>query len=308
MKKNIFKRVLIIMLGVYVALFAARAVYDMATYTGENAVDSYNTYYTEGKGESIRNYASLQMEFTGNATAVLEQKYERISSITARTVQFDTDMERFDAILDENQAVVQMEDRRGLAGSRRVDMIIGVRPDRFDAVVEEISKVGRVTSSNTTSTDKTYEYRQMLAEKETLEHRLASYQELKERSGSISELLQLEDKIIEVEAAIQQQNIGLGEYSDENALCTVNYTLYEGSEAPLSRKLWNALTWSTGFYLAALGILLFVCFVAFIITALYSYVKRSLAEKPATGLPPTPVPGPYEEEEPTIDNDPPGGK
>ena len=72
-------------------------------------------------------------------------------------------------------------------------------------------------SVTTQKTDKTYEYRQMLALKSEMEKRLENYISLRGRSGSIQEMLSLEDKIIEVESLLLKQAVDLGEYSDDNA-------------------------------------------------------------------------------------------
>lgn len=284
MSKKVLKRIFLGFIALYFIIFAARAVYDLITFQETSITDNYNIYYNGEKEDksSIKNYASQRMEYPaeGSATSVLDQKYERIASIVSKTVRYNEDIERLNAIVEENKAVVQMENSRGLIGNRRVDLVIGVRPENFDAMQTAVSAIGRITSSTTTKTDKTYEYRQMLAEKQTLESRLASYEELKERGGSISEMLQIEDKIIEVESQIQQQMIGLGEYSDDNALCTINFSLYEGSEAGTLRKLWNALTWSTVTYLIIIGVLSLTAFGAFVIAAVWNYLKKALVDKP----------------------------
>ena len=287
MKKTTLKRIFFGLIALYAVIFAARAVYDLATFEDADITDNYNIYYGDKGEASIKNYASQRMEYSaeGAAATVLDQKYERIASIAAKTVSFEEDLARFGAILEENRAVVQMENRRGLPGSRRADLIVGVRPENFDVMQAAVSAIGRLTSSTTTKTDKTYEYRQMLAEKATLERRLQSYEELKKRGGSVAEMLQLEDKIIEVEAQIQQQLIGLGEYSDENALCTINFSLVEGSEAGVPRKLWNALKWSTATYFIILAGLLFLAFVAFALAGIWNYLKKTLVDRPAAEKP-----------------------
>lgn len=284
MSRQALKRIFLGFIALYFVIFAARAVYDLITFQDLDIAENSNIYYNgEKEDRLIRNYASQKMEYAAEGTqSVLDQKYERIASIISKTINYDADLERFNSLLREYSAVIQMENRRGLSGNRRADLVVGVRPENFDAVEAAVSGIGRITSSTTTKTDKTYEYRQMLAEKENLERRLESYDELKKRGGSISEMLQLEDKIIEVEALIRQQMIGLGEYSDENALCTINFTLYEGSEASVPRKLWNALKWSTIIYfLIILGVLV-TTFAVFALLAVWNYLKKTLVDKPDT--------------------------
>ena len=284
MKLKMFKRVILGLIILYLIILFARAIYDLNTYSDAEAANNYNVYFSAEKEiRSVNNYASETMVYNteGAAVSSLDQKYERIADIVSRTVNYDADMDRFNVILTEYGAVIQMENRRGLTGGRRADLTVGVRPDAFDAMQDAVSQIGVVVSSSITKTDKTYEYRQMLAEKETLESRRASYEELRKLGGNIPDLLSLEDKIIEVESQIQQQLIGLGEYSDENALCTINYTLYEGTEAGVLRKLWNALKWSTATYAIILGVMIFTAFAAFVFVWCWSHIKMLLTEKPA---------------------------
>jgi hypothetical protein len=131
-------------------------------------------------------------------------------------------------------------------------------------------------SSTSQKTDKTYEYRQMLAEKQELEKRLESYLALRERSGSINELLSLEDKIIEVESMLLRQAVDLGEYSDDNALCTINISLYEGNPASLARIIWNSITWTTMCYFWILGVIVLICLAAVVLIKTYNFLGNMI--------------------------------
>jgi len=280
MNKKVFKRIIIVLLAVYAAIFAVRVTYEFLTFReGYFGNISYSNIMDIGSN-SVRNYASEKMVYyTDGAQSVLDQKYERIANITSKTAKYDEDYEQFGALLEEYNAVLQTENRRGLRGERRAELVIGVRPESFDDMEAALLAIGKITSSNTTKIDKTYDFRQMLAEKETLEHRLNSYNALKLQGGSISELIQLEDKIIEVQSLIQQQMIGLGEFSDENALCTINFTLYEGSETVAPRIIWSAMQWSFAVYMAVLLGLLLVIFAAFMLLQFWKSLTKNLADK-----------------------------
>jgi hypothetical protein len=276
-----FKRAVLVLLAIYVLLFVGRAIYDIATF--EEADGNYNIYYSgydaSDKLKMTQNIASFRQEYvTAGGVEVLDQKYEKIASLTAKTIHYDEDEKKLHKAIEECLAVVQMENRTGLEGSRRLNMVIGVKPDYFETAVESINSVGRIISFTTTVSDKTYEYRQMVAEKEKLVRQIESYQAMKERGGSISELLQVEDRIIEVEAQLQMQAVMLGDYSDDNALCTINFTLNEGNEASIWHKLWNAFTWATTTYLGFLGILLLTCGAAFVFLAVWKYGKKVYSE------------------------------
>lgn len=289
-----FKRLFAGFIALFFVIFAARGIHDLYSYNDSDIViqNNYPDYsFSVGIGSSyIKNYATQRMEFKDSAglivggtdasVSVLDQKYERIANIVSKTVSYDADLKHFNEILEENRAVVQNEQQQGLPGRRSIELVIGVRPENFDAMQEKVSNIGKNISYTITKTDKTYEYRQMLAEKDTLERRRTSYEELKNKSGSISELLQLEAKIIEVDEQIQQQLINLGEYSDDNALCTINFSLYEGTRTSAMRLLWGSFLWSTGVYMSIIGVLLFVAFAAFVIVKFLIYLRKAFTEKP----------------------------
>jgi hypothetical protein len=267
----------LILLAIYLLLFVGRAIYDIATFddSGDYYIIDYYGQSSSGMMAMTKNIASFRQEYaTIGGVEVLDQKYEKIASLAAKTVHYEEDESKLHKTIEECLAVVQMENRTGLEGSRRLNMVIGVKPDYFEIAVERINSVGRITSFTTTVSDKTYEYRQMVAEKDKLMRQIESYQAMKEKGGSISELLQVEDRIIGVEAQLQEQAVMLGDYSDDNALCTIKFTMYEGNETGIWRKLWNAFSWATSAYLGFLGILLLTCVAAFVVLAVLKYGKK----------------------------------
>ena len=116
----------------------------------------------------------------------------------------------------------------------------------------------------------------MLAQKQELEKRLESYISLRGRSGSINEMLSLEDKIIEVESMLLKQAVDLGEYSDDNALCTINVSLYEGNPASITRIIWNSFTWTNVCYFCILGGILLLCIIAVVLVKSYIFLGNIL--------------------------------
>jgi len=205
----------------------------------------------------------------------LDQKYERVASVSTKTVSYDSDVARLDAAIEQSQAVVQRENVQGIAGSRRLSRAIGVKPEYFGDCLADIQEIGALVSSTSQITDKTYEYRQMLAQKQELEKRIESYQALRSHGGSINELLSLEDKIIEVESQLLQQSVDLGEYSDDNSLCTINVSLYEGSPVSIAYKTWDAFVWTNKCYFAILAGLSLVCIAAVILVYAYVLVLKA---------------------------------
>jgi uncharacterized protein YfcZ (UPF0381/DUF406 family) len=276
--KKQFKTAVMILLMLYAVIFVVRSVYDLITY--DDPTIGENFYYSSLK-EDLRmssNVASLRKEYTGESggVEVLDQKYERIASISTKTISYDTDLTELNQTIEQYQAVVQMENAQGLSGNRKLYWVIGVKPQYFDSCLADMQKIGMLISSTSQKIDKTYEYRQMLAQKEELEKRLESYTSLRDHGGSMQEMLNLEDKIIEVESQLLRQSVDLGEYSDDNALCTINVSLYEGNPISVARKIWNAFTWTNKCYFSIIGALLFLCLAAFMLTKAYFYLHRIL--------------------------------
>jgi len=282
----------------YAVIFAARLIYDLQTY--EDPVVSDNYYYSGYRDDQkmSANVASLRKEYAGEVAGsieVLEQKYEQVATITSKTVNFNDDLAKLDTAIEQAQAVIQTEVAQGLAGSRSLRRAIGVKPQYFDSCLDAVKEVGMLISSTSQKTDKTYEYRQMLAQKQELEKRLESYISLRGRSGSINEMLSLEDKIIEVESLLLQQAVDLGEYSDDNALCTINFSLYEGNQASAARIIWNSFVWANICYFCILGGILLVCIIAVILIKAYIFLGNVLTsdskKKPENGDSKTDEPG-----------------
>jgi len=274
-----FKRAVFLLIALYLAIFALRVVYDLITFDDPAPVIGDNYLYNSLKDGSraTQNVASLRMEYAGaGGTEVLDQKYERVASISAKTVAYDADLLKLNAAIEENQAVVQMENEQGLTGSRKLTRMIGVKPQYFDACLEAVRAVGMPVSSTSQKSDKTYEYRRMLAQREELEKRLASYIALRGHDGSVIEKINLEDRIIEVESQLLVLAVDLGEYSDDNALCTINISLHEGSPVPVVRKIWNAFEWTNGCYFALLGGAVALCLAAMVLVKTYRFFGVAL--------------------------------
>ncbi|MCL1831166.1 MAG: DUF4349 domain-containing protein, partial [Oscillospiraceae bacterium] len=270
---------LILLLSLYILILVGRFIYDMVTY--EDPAISDNYYYTgyDSYIKSTQNVASFRKEYVGTNVGnpeILEQKYEQVATITAKTVYFDDDLAKLDAAIENSQAVIQTEVAKGLVGKRTITRVIGVKPQYFNSCLEAVKDVGMLVSSTSQKTDKTYEYRQMLAQKQELEKRLDSYVSLREHSGSINERLKLEDSIIDVESMLLQQAVDLGEYSDDNALCTINVSLYEGDSTNIARVIWNSFVWTNKCFFSIIGLLLLLCVTIFVLAKTYIFLGNLL--------------------------------
>lgn len=280
-KKFSFKLIVLLLVAIFAAIFIARCIYNLVSYEDTDMYDYFGYSSTLNMMAPMKNIAFERMVYeTARGIEVLDQKYEMVASLTSRTTNYNEDEKALRAAIEECLAIIQMESKTGLEGSRRISMTIGVKPDYFDAAVEKISKIGTITSFSTTKTDKTQEYLQIVAEQEKLQRQKDSLEALKSEGGSITELLVIEDRLILVEAELQQQSVLLSDYSEDNALCTIHFTISEGSIVSIWMKLWNALTWSAMVYASFLGVLILVLAVAAFAIFVIKSGKKLYADTP----------------------------
>ncbi|NPV91990.1 MAG: DUF4349 domain-containing protein [Firmicutes bacterium] len=289
--KALFKRICLVFVLLFLLIYAGRVAYE---YRNEGKAPQMEVVGSASRDEGVKvkNYATLKMDYAEapGVTQVLDQKYEKVATISSDTSGYQEDENRLYAAIEQNRCVIQKENKRGLPGNRRVEVVIGVKPERFDEAVRSMEGIGRVVSKTVTKTDKTAEYKQMLADRATLEKTKESYVMLRQKGGSITELMTLEQKIIEIEGQIQRQQVSLGEYSDENAFCTINLTLQERTgSSGMGRTaaiLWSALVWSAGVYAAVLAIIILTGLAAVVVVSVLKFSRSALVgffNSPGTG-------------------------
>jgi len=284
---RLFKTLLICFSVLFLLIYGGRIIYELNTPArgpgygaSPNATIDYAGSALSPSSLNV-NYASERVYFTADTGAeqFIEQKYEKTADISTLSTDFDADSTKVYKIIDDNGALIQQENKSGLEGKRSMNLIIGVKPDNFEKVADQISKIGEIQSTNTTKTDRTAQYRQMIADRGKLEATKESYIALRSKGGSIYEMLQLEQSIIEIEGQILNQNVSLGDFSDENSLCTVNFSIAEKA-APknngrsFSAVLWSALMWSCLCYLAVMLFIALVFLSAMAVLFMTSFGKK----------------------------------
>jgi len=224
--------------------------------------DSFQTY-------SKNNYASMKRQVykegvkEAPVTINVEQKYEKVASLISESREFEKSEKETREIVKKHEALIQYEQNSGLKGNRYLNLTIGVFPDKFDFMIEEIRKIGNLKSVEINKFDKTSEYKDLNAKRKTLEESRQSLISLKSRAGKIDEFINLENKIMEVEKQIQEFGIKLGDYDAENEFCTVKLTLIENMKAVKTspiRHIKTALEWTIEYY----GILTVILFIGFL--------------------------------------------
>lgn len=298
MKLNtaLMKKAIIAFLLLFVVTFMARTAYELM-FTGRDITVTYDQNYSNYEVTSSEkdymaksNVASERIsQNVDGQTVNIDQKYEKTANISSMSDHFTEDNATLRQIIESNGAVIQSEKLNGLTGKRTLEMSIGVMPDKFDVFVDQIQNIGEVKSFNVNKVDKTNEYRELMAQKETLQKSIDSYTEMKARGGEIKDLLLLEEKILETQEKIQDLGISLGVYSSENSFCTILFSMQEvrmaAAEGDISVRfvlscVSSAFLWTVFFYFSAfvftIGTLLGIWLVLFI----FLKIREQLADKP----------------------------
>jgi len=282
----------------FLAVFLLRLAYVMylEDYHAVVMTNPYYDYYsssywpeTEAGYSPFTNIGTTritQKDLSGQSIAI-DQKYEKSANISSITADFRNDNIKVREIIDTHQGVIQSENLTGIAGQQKLTMAVGVMPEHFDDVVEEMRAVGDIQSVTVNKVDKTAEFRSLLAEQETLTKTKESYIEMKERGGSLNELLLLEDRIMEVEREIRKLGVNLGIYASESSLCTINISLNEFEDTVeevtsgispvfVIDCIRESMLWTAGIYLSAAAILFGILLATALFLKLAIYIKRTM--------------------------------
>lgn len=263
--KRIFSYIII---GFFV-LFIIRFIYGYLAYPNNNIQQFTNAVFDSTlESLSLNNYATEKVArksaaISSNQPLIQEtgQKYEKIASLGSASDQFTEDEEKTKSTIKKHKALIQFEQNYGTVGHRNLRLAIGVDPNKFEEMVEDLKQIGNINNIRIEKTDKTSEYKNLNAKKLSLEKIRNNLIQIKSKSGKIEELVNLETKILDIETQIQSFGVSLGEYDEENEFCTVKFNLQErkfkSNKIGIPQRIKVALEWTFKYYCLWLSILFF---------------------------------------------------
>ncbi len=284
--KSKFRRIFFWMLVIFIVMFLCRLGYgylsNQSGSSGDIGYDFFSNvdnlrknYASEKKSMKEAKFNAPPADMQQTPDYASGQKYEKIATVKSKTSKFEDDEAEIRKVVKSFDAIIQYEQNSGNNGNRELQLMLGVTPDKFDAFYQAVLKIGVVKSKEITKTDKTNEYRQLNAQKLSLEKTLASLNELKNKPGAVADFIGLHDKILEIESRLQELGVDLGNFDSENEFCTVKFSLYEGTtivkKIGFPTRLKVALEWTVKYY----AILMIGLFVA----ALASFILLLIADK-----------------------------
>jgi Domain of unknown function (DUF4349) len=284
-RKKIIRIVKLFLLG-FTILFAFRLLYGYVDGSAKgNEENEYISDFFDNMESLKRNYASVRYSKSeskgGNEkiTTVMpsgsEQKFEKIASLKSKTANFEKDEKNLRDYVKKFNSLIQYEHNEGNAGNRELHLSIGVPPENFDLMLVELKKTGTIKSIQVTKTDKTNEYRNLNAQKASLEKTRAVLVELQNKDGKIDEYIALSNRILEIEQQLQELGVSLGDFDTENEFCTVHITIVEGKFIPIGfmHRVKVSLEWTINYYCLFSLMVLFASGAAFFIVWVYGQIK-----------------------------------
>lgn len=277
MKQNFrkrFRKLVFILLSGFLVFFIFRLMYGYTKTIDDNPSQ---TQFFQSISNIKKNYASKKYKVKSASTTLspvkVDQKYEKVAEVSTKSTEFDEEEKQARSEVDKYEALIQFEQKSGNKGYRKLNLLIGVPPENFDALYEKLIKIGQVQAKRITKKDKTNEYKELNAKKASLEKIRNSLIDLKSKGGKIEEYMQLENRILEIEQQLQGLGVSLGDFDDENEFCTVQFSLIEGKETKISflHRVKVALEWTIKFYLRMMMTLFFL--------TLFAYLFLSAIEK-----------------------------
>ena len=272
--KKRFKKILLTFLAIFCVLFLFRLAYG---YSLKIETEYSGSEYFGSIASSKRNYASKEYKIKSaqHSPSMVDQKYEKIAEVATSTHKFEKEEKELREEILVNNAIIQFEQKSGNKGHRNLQVQIGVPPERFDSLYEQLIKIGKVQRKQISKKDKTNEYKELNAKKASLEKIRASLIELKQKGGQIAEYIELENRILNIESQLQDLGVNLGDFDSENEFCTVKFSLIEGKVTKISlmHRLKVALEWTVKRFLEIITTMTFVAFFAFILLWIIDRLK-----------------------------------
>jgi cell division protein FtsI/penicillin-binding protein 2 len=261
---------------IFIILFVFRLIYGYIYVKTENNYDSES--YSQRSYEQ-KNYASEKIfskDDAGVSTIVNSQKYEKTATLSTKTDEFDKDLKAIKTLTKNFNGIIQYEHNQGNSGNRKIDLSIGISPEKFEYFYEKVQKFGVVIKKEITKTDKTNEYKELNAKKVSFEKILISLLELKQKGGNIKEYIELNYKILEIEQQLQDLGVELGNFDVVNEFCTVNMYIVEGENVvsiSFIHRVKVAFEWTILYYINTLVVLFLIILVSYMIILFVDKLK-----------------------------------
>jgi hypothetical protein len=211
--------------------------------------------YDKTVSSNIRQLPSGVLTFMGENINLLEV-FAKEAQVRSTTDKFKSDEEKTRSVINQYGALIRIEQKEGLPPYRKLQLVIRVSENKFDALVRDLQGVGKKEYFQVLKEDKSEEAKKLLVEKKSLEEYLKSLIVLRKSAGKVEEFLALEGKIQEIRRKIEELDAGIGKFAGTESFNNVSFALGENRpffvdphQYPIGARLVDALIWSVEYYL-----------------------------------------------------------
>lgn len=278
MKKKI-KIAFIIAIAVFLVMFTIRIIWGYVKYPhgyNQSLLQGHGSNYLANFNLNRKNIATLKTKGQNipNQASLAEQgnlgKYEKIGSIVSRSKNFNSDEQAITKIIKQNKAIIQFEQKTGLAAekNRILKLGIGVSPEKFEIMIQGLKQIARPVSIKIVKTEKTNEYRELQAKRNALLKSKLALAKYRGVGNKVAELISLENRILAIENEIQSFGVKLGDFDNEHEFVTIKLALVEQTleqAIPFLQRFVVALEWTIRNYIGLATALLFVTAIIFFV-------------------------------------------
>ena len=196
---------------------------ELATYSLDGGADTYGTgsadLLTSGNVES-ENAASG----TVNSAKLIYTAY-----LSIETKDFDGARQQLDETLDSMNGYMESSNEYtdSTDNTRTLSLTLRVPESAYSAFLTSAEAAGSVTSRSESADDVTTQYLDIEARLDSLTAQRTRLQELQASADALSDLLQIESSLSDVQYQIESYQSQLNWYANQVQYCTVNITLNE---------------------------------------------------------------------------------
>ena len=234
-----------------------------AQFSADNSVSSYAMASAPAVADYTMNESSAAAGGADTGAAVLtsgelenaeagshaaeSSKIIYTANLTLESKDYDAAREALDAALAEAGGYMESSDEYANSGSRRsLSLTLRVPQENYESFLAAVAATGNVTYKSQQADDVTTQYMDIEARLDSLKEQRTRLQELKASADNLSDLLQIESSLSDVQYQLESYQSQLDWYSRQVECCTVYLSLeevqtYTPVEEGFGSRIQNAL-------------------------------------------------------------------
>ena len=196
---------------------------ELATYSLDGGADTYGT----GSADLL---TSGNVEGENSASGTVDSaKIIYTADLSIETKDFDGARQQLDETLDSIDGYMESSNEYtdSTDNTRTLSLTLRVPESAYSAFLTSAEAAGSVTSRSESADDVTTQYLDIEARLDNLTAQRTRLQELQASADALSDLLQIESSLSDVQYQIESYQSQLNWYANQVQYCTVNITLNE---------------------------------------------------------------------------------